>query len=187
MASESEYWPNLGWRFCVYFHKEFAMTGEIIMTTASELAKYIVHKFQDSGDPVTNLKLQKLLYYIQGWHLAFFDKPAFNDRMEAWVHGPVQPGVYGEYKCYRWNPICDAVEPPTLDPDLHQLTDEVLEAYGGDSGYELEIRTHHEAPWISARNGIPPDQESMAIVSHNSMKDFFKSLIVEDETADGEG
>ncbi|MDP3609354.1 MAG: DUF4065 domain-containing protein [Methylophilus sp.] len=146
------------------------------MVTASELAKYIVHKYQEAGDPVTNLKLQKLLYYVQGWHLAMSDNPAFTDRIEAWVHGPVQPGVYGEYKCNRWNPICTEVQPPALDIQTKSITDEVLDIYGGDSGYELEIRTHHEPPWIEARDGIPPDQESTSIISHESMKHFFKRL-----------
>lgn len=146
------------------------------MATASELARYIVKAFQEAGDPVTNLKLQKLLYYVQGWHLVIHDKPAFNERMEAWIHGPVQPGVYGEYKWYRWNPITDDVSVPALDKELVELTNEVLDAYGGDSGYELEIRTHHETPWLEARNGIPPDQESTAIISHESMKLFFSRL-----------
>lgn len=149
------------------------------MATASELARYIVAVFQDAGDPVTNLKLQKLLYYIQGWHLTVYDKPAFNDRLEAWVHGPVQPSVYGEFKAYRWNPIVGEVQKPALDQDLVNLTNEALDVYGGDSGYELEIRTHHESPWIEARDGIPPDQESTAIITHESMKRFFTRLVDE--------
>ena len=105
------------------------------MANAPDVARYIVRFFQEAGDPVTNLKLQKLLYYVQGWNLALRDEPAFPDRLEAWIHGPVQPGVYGSYKAYRWNPITgDVQEPPNFDTDFKDLVDEVLQAYGTDSG-----------------------------------------------------
>lgn len=146
------------------------------MTTASDIAKYIVRTFQEAGDPIDNLKLQKLLYYVQGWSLALRKRPAFKERLEAWVHGPVQPGVYGEYKHYRWNPISQEAFPPALDGELKELIKDVLDAYGGDTGYELELRTHREPPWMEARGGIPDDQESNAIISQASMKKFFESL-----------
>jgi uncharacterized phage-associated protein len=151
------------------------------MTTASAVARHIINTFEAAGDPISNLKLQKLLYYVQGWHLATYGEPAFNERLEAWVHGPVQPGVYGEYKHYRWKPICDPVECPKLDDKLVTLVAGILDAYGGESGYGLEIRTHREAPWIEARNGIPPDQESNAVISHDSMRRFFTQLCPEGE------
>src|SRR5258706_7794342 len=132
---------------------------------------------------LTNLKLQKLLYYVQGWHLAFEGVAAFPERLEAWVHGPVQPGVYGEYKVYRWNPITESVAAPELDEKLRDHIEAVLDAYGGDTPYGLEIRTHHEAPWLLARNGIPADQDSNAIISQESMKKFFLDALA---NADGE-
>jgi uncharacterized phage-associated protein len=147
------------------------------MNTASEIAKYIVHTFQEAGDPVDNLKLQKLLYYVQGWHLAVTGGPAFQQPLEAWVHGPVQPGVYGEYKHYRWNPINQEVKAPELPESLRDVIQEVLDAYGGDSGYELELRTHREPPWLLARGGIPEDQESHAVITHPSMELFFRGLM----------
>ena len=146
------------------------------MATSSEVARYIVRFFQEAGDPVTNLKLQKLLYYVQGWSLAINDAPAFNERLEAWVHGPVQPGVYGEYRGYRWNPIDQAVEWPNLGDELTALTKEVIDAYGNETAWELERRTHTEEPWTLARNGIPNDQDSNAEISRDSMKNFFKRL-----------
>ncbi|MCC6488184.1 MAG: DUF4065 domain-containing protein [Candidatus Hydrogenedentes bacterium] len=146
------------------------------MSNAKEIAAYLISQFQEAGDPLDNLKLQKLLYYVQGWHLALLDKPAFGERLEAWVHGPVQPATYGEYKHYRWNPITDEVQRPKLDGELSELIKEVLDAYGGETGYELELRTHHEPPWLEARGGIPDDQESNAVISQASMKEYFKSL-----------
>lgn len=147
------------------------------MNTASDVAKYIVAFFQSAGDPVTNLKLQKLLYYVQGWHLAVHGRPVFQERLEAWIHGPVQPAVYGEYKHFRWNPITDEVVRPQMDSDTASVINEVLSVFGTDSGYELERRTHTEPPWIKARGGIPRDQESNAVITHESMRGYFRSLM----------
>jgi uncharacterized phage-associated protein len=146
------------------------------MATASEVAKYIIHFFQECGDPLTNLKLQKLLYYVQGWHLGIHGEPAFADRIEAWVHGPVQPAVYRQYSGNRWNPIATEVEVPELDGALKDLVADVLESYGADSGYELELRSHRETPWILARGDLAPDENSTTALTHESMRRFFSAL-----------
>jgi uncharacterized phage-associated protein len=49
---------------------------------------------------MSNLKLQKLMYYAQGFSLVLFNKPLFPERIEAWIHGPVIPAVYHKYKGY---------------------------------------------------------------------------------------
>lgn len=155
------------------------------MTSASAVARYIVRFFQDAGDPVSNLKLQKLLYYVQGWHLALLGKPAFPDRFEAWVHGPVQPATYGNYKAYRWSPITAELPVPEIPDETVEVIKSVLETYGGDGGYQLELRTHQEAPWLVARGALSPDQESSAIITHESMKAFFTGLLNDGKAQQG--
>ena len=145
-------------------------------TTASELARYIINHFQEAGDPITNLKLQKLLYYVQGWTLALQGRPAFTERLEAWVHGPVQPAVYGIYKSNRWNPIYQEVSSPDLDEEFADLVTEVLKVYGPDSAYELELRTHSEPPWIIARKGLAADEPSTSTITTESIKTYFEQL-----------
>lgn len=144
------------------------------MKTASDIARYIVRFFQEHEDPVTNLKLQKLLYYVQGWHLAIFDRPAFNDQIQAWVHGPVVYAVYNDYRSYRWNPVNGAVADPHIDGELKELIDEVLDVYGADSAWDLERRSHREDPWLIARGDLQPDQESTREISVENMSRFFK-------------
>lgn len=63
------------------------------MYRAIELSKYIVSKCIDDGFPISNLQLQKILYYIQRDFLRI-GKPAFPDAIEAWQFGPVVPNVY---------------------------------------------------------------------------------------------
>ena len=53
---------------------------------------------EDVGDGISNLKLQKLLYYCQGTYLAIKGTPLFEHPIEAWEHGPVVPEVYHQYK-----------------------------------------------------------------------------------------
>jgi len=143
------------------------------MTTANDVAKYIVRKFQDGGDLITNLKLQKLLYYVQGWHLGLFGKRAFDGVFFAWIHGPVNTDVYHLYKRYRWNPISDE-EPLVELPDaLSKHVDDVLEVYGGDTAWSLEQRTHREEPWLLARGNLTPDEECHTVISDESMRVFF--------------
>lgn len=146
------------------------------MANAATVARYIVRFFQEAGDPISNLKLQKLLYYCQGWHLAVRGTPLFQERLEAWVHGPVQPAVYGTYKHNRWSNITEDVAEAALHPQEKSLVDEVLSVYGTDSGYELERRTHMESPWLEARGGIPNDQESNAVISVESIAAYFGAL-----------
>ncbi len=53
---------------------------------------------EEAGDFLSNLKLQKLVYYAQGFHLALFNRPLFMAAIHAWQHGPVVPELYHAYK-----------------------------------------------------------------------------------------
>lgn len=149
-------------------------------TTAQKVADYIIRFSHEHGDPITNLKLQKLVYYAQGWHLGLFDKPLFDDRLEAWVHGPVQPSLYHRYKEYRWNPISEDPGHAVLLPSLTAHLDEIMAAYGGMSAYDLERLSHQESPWLKARGDIPKDEFCEAVISTDEMKRFFKAMANEE-------
>jgi uncharacterized phage-associated protein len=151
------------------------------MATAKEVAQYIIKSFRERGDSVTNLKLQKLLYYVQGWHLGLFGKEAFTGDFKAWVHGPVNLDVYHAYKHNRWNPITDAIDDVQLPDKLEKHIDDVLEVYGDDSAWSLERRTHRETPWITARGGLPLDAECNAVITQQSMKEFFEQEAKDEE------
>jgi len=151
-------------------------------STARQVADYLISFLAEHGDPVTNLKLQKLLYYAQGWYLAVYDTPLFDERIEAWVHGPAVPPVYGDFKAFAWQPI------PPPNGEQHRLPErpeflvnEVIEVYGGMGAYDLERLTHSESPWLKARGGLPMDEPSHAIITNDSMKEFFRARMVERE------
>lgn len=156
-----------------------AMTTE--MTTAQQVADYILRSAHASGSFVSNLKLQKLLYYVQAWHLAVFERPLFSERFQAWVHGPVIPEVYRRFNHYRWRNIDEEVAPPDLSPGTIAFVEEVLEEYGPLDARRLEYLTHREAPWIEARGDLPPDQPCEAEISEQAMQRFYRLRLSDEE------
>lgn len=70
------------------------------MSTAAKVAEYIIHEAQKRKKPVTNIKLQKLLYFTQGVYLAKYNKLAFEDNIIAWKYGPVIKDIYYKYSLY---------------------------------------------------------------------------------------
>ena len=154
------------------------------MVKSIDVAKYIINFFHECEDLITNLKLQKLLYYVQGWHLGLHGEPIFSDDFEAWVHGPVQPEIYRQYQHYRWNPISEDVKNPELDHLLVKHINEVLKEYATETAYSLERMTHLEDPWIIARGSIPHFEASTAQITKESMKNFFARIANEEDKKD---
>ncbi len=81
--------------------------------TARDVADYLLyHVDEDAGDSMSNLKLQKLLYYAQGVHLALTGKPLFLEHIEAWQHGPAVPALY---RACKGRGSCPLPRPKKLD------------------------------------------------------------------------
>lgn len=72
--------------------------------SALDVAKYIINKCTTEHDAISNLQLQKILYYIQKWFLQN-GLIAFDDDFEAWQFGPVVPSVYNQYSSFGGTPI----------------------------------------------------------------------------------
>lgn len=125
-----------------------------------------------SEDLMSNLKLQKLMYYEQGFHLAMFGTPLFDEEIEAWMYGPVVPSVYEHFKSHGNNGIMPEVdEPVSLNDDEEILFNEVYDIYGRYSAYGLMNMTHTEMPWKSTCPGVGN------IISKEKMAQFFKTRI----------
>ncbi len=148
-----------------------------MVSNAKDVAQNILLFSQEHGDVLTNLKLQKLLYYCQGWHLALKDNELlFTDPIQAWIKGPVIPNVYHQYKDFKWQPIViEDQDAPALAEGSTEIVKEVLEVYGGYSAYQLELMTHEESPWLIARGSLPLDESSNNVISTQDMYGFFSS------------
>ncbi|SOD80968.1 Panacea domain-containing protein [Spirosoma fluviale] len=146
------------------------------MATARDVAEYILRLADtEVGDnDVTNLKLQKLVYYVQGFHLALHDDAIFPDGIAPWTYGPVVPELYHTYKENAGLPIS-----PTPDYEFsvafteeqESLIKEVFNVYGQFSAWKLRDMTHQESPWRDA------NENGKADISQESMRIFFKQHI----------
>lgn len=145
------------------------------MANVSNVANYFLSKTIDEEDSkITNLKLQKLLYYAQGFHLALFDDELYNEVIEAWMHGPVCPEAYQLFKQYGANIIpcdeCDENFDEIFSKDQIELLDEVYDIFGQFSGWKLRDMTHEEPTWIN-------NKDSANEISKDEMKEYFKTRV----------
>lgn len=141
------------------------------MASIHDVANYFLAQTDDeAGDTISNLKLQKLVYYAQGFHLALKGIPLFNEPLQAWNHGPVSPALYQAYKAYGSSslPIPEEFDDTRLTPEEKEVLDDVYAVYGQFSAWKLRDLTHDEAPWVNAyREG------ANAPISHEAMQEFF--------------
>ena len=95
---------------------------------AADIAEYFLWKAHEEGQELlSNMKLQKLLYYAQGLHLALGFGPLFDDEIQAWTYGPVVADVYHEYKEYGSGGISPTED---FDPDfIDDSTKEFLSCF----------------------------------------------------------
>lgn len=124
---------------------------------------FIARAYEDSMEAeMTNMKVQKLLYYSQSLHLAMYDEPLFEEEIQAWRYGPVCPPAYRFYSEFEANqlPIPSQESLLQIPDDKKQLLEEVWEYFGGYHAYRLSNMTHLEFPWKKARKGLLPEASS---------------------------
>lgn len=154
------------------------------------VAKYIIAKFDNVGDFVTNKKLNKILYYIKAWGVVYFDDGVIDEPFEAWIHGPVCVSVYQEYKPFGYNPIrqeyakCGSSSQfinnfkqgrNEIELNKIDMIDAVFNKYAPLTSLQLELLTHSEKPWIEAREGLSPIDTGKVIIKESTMKEFYSS------------
>lgn len=161
------------------------MMRDIKMVDSRLLCEYIFER----GGEMSHLKLQKLLYYVQALHLAYFESPIIEDDFEAWLHGPVCRKIYDQLKAKSilhtemFYVQLDGEERPSdvlpkrLTKDQLDLVNEVIDEYSKLSSTQLESLTHNESPWLDARKGYAPGDRCEEIISKDSMKSYYKNAI----------
>lgn len=153
---------------------EISITISESRITINDIAKYIISKLE-----ITPLALQKTLYFIQGFSIAFNNNFIYKDVPEAWVHGPVYPEIYHKYKVFDYNPIENEYnlnETVILEIKDKQLIDSVLKYLSLYNGTILEKITHMESPWINARNGLKSNENSNEQIKLDDIKDYFTKV-----------
>jgi len=143
--------------------------------SALRVAEYFIDKANRDKKPLTNKKLQKLLYYAQVWSLVLNEEKLFSERMEAWVHGPAIPVVYRRYKNFEFNPIQIDTDDISFGFSKKQmdLLENIWSVYGKYNAEYLEALTHSELPWQEARKEISASEPSSNIISLSTAKKFY--------------
>lgn len=143
--------------------------------TSLHVANYFLSLADDdAGDLISNLKLQKLVYYAQGFHLAMFDKPLFMEPIAAWTHGPVIPSLYQKFKKFNSKPT---PRPKRMDLDIFskellEFLNEVYNVYGQYDAWKLRNLTHEEPPWKETyERNVGGD------IPLEAMKNYFKTQL----------
>jgi len=147
---------------------------KILNLATDQVAEFLARYFERQQDKITNLKMQKLLYYAQGIGLGGFRIKLFEEDFYAWEHGPVLKSVYHKYKVLGSGPISMDPDVDLLEieenPSALEILNETINMYGGLSAYALRNKTHNESPWL--------DTNRNEIISESSMVEFFSSSIV---------
>lgn len=137
--------------------------------SALEIAKYVINHEHKENREITNLRLQKLLYFVQAKILVETGNPCFDDEMQAWEYGPVVPVVYDAYKKFGNLPILEEQEmKENIEESIQNNIGEILNYFGSTPTFGLVQITHNQTPWIEAKKkGLRTKIEISAI------KEFF--------------
>ena len=162
------------------------------MYSVKAIANHFIDKGKADKDPLTPMKLLKLVYIAHGWHLAYTDKPLFEDRVEAWKYGPVIPTLYHEFKHYGHNPIQTYAQEPAsfhttrIEPsksegfaEIEQFLDAVWDEYKSHDAIDLSSLTHVSGtPWdIANRNGD-------SVIKDELIRDYYRKKIEANDDAE---
>lgn len=160
------------------------MTGKYCV---DDVARFIINYCNDQKYIISNLKLQKILYFVQAKFLTEMPYPCFSENIEAWNFGPVVPQIYNEYKRYGSGHI-PKIEtyfkynkddyfsmkkyyytPDVISVDDQPLITSMVDTCSHYSASQLVTITHKQAPW---RNAFSPYLNN--VITKGSIKSFFE-------------
>jgi len=150
------------------------------MIAAMEVARYLIEQAarEEEPDLLTSARLQKLLYYAQGWYLAVFGQPLFSEPIEAGLHGPVVREVLQQFRDYGnqgIEPIPGDANPlPTLET---MFLAAIWQRYREHSSTKLRLMTYEESPWRTAREGAGPGKAENREIPPNVLRDDFRTRL----------
>lgn len=162
----------------------------------SHVANYFFERSEKDKNPITPLKLNKLVYIAYGWVAGALHRKLFDEEIQAWTYGPVIPSLYNEFKHFKDKPITersaympdpsypnfDELSEPSIDKndeDVVLLLDKVWKFYGDKTAASLVKFTHKEdSPWYKAydgNHGKPIPYEEIEKYFENYLKAIFQT------------
>lgn len=144
------------------------------MAKMTDVGRYILQK----GGEMTAMKLQKLLFYSQAWHLVWDEHSLFPEDFQAWANGPVIPELYqmhrGMFKVTA--SLFDDQPRGELTVEERATIDKVMGFYGAKTAQWLSNLTHQEQPWLAARKGYDPGENCSEVISQAAIHEYYSAL-----------
>lgn len=149
------------------------------MAHVFDVARYILSR----GGSMPAMKLQKLTYYSQAWHLVLDGVPLFAEPIEAWANGPVIRALYEAHRGQFTVTEETFAAQGMLSESEQSTIDAVLDSYGDLSASDLSDLTHSERPWLLARRGVPELVRSRNVIDSTVMLEFYQRQLDEDDAS----
>ncbi|WP_455104174.1 Panacea domain-containing protein [Peptostreptococcus sp.] len=152
---------------------------------ALDISRYIINYCNNHDIEISNLKLQKLLYFVQAMFLVTYGVPAFFQNIVAWPYGTVVDDVYHEYKQFgsmsipsieyysdfslnSMNFETKKFDESIINSEHREKINGVLNVMANKDAFKLVDITHSQEPWIKAYK-----EGSGSVISNESIKEFF--------------
>ncbi|MEN5418299.1 type II toxin-antitoxin system antitoxin SocA domain-containing protein [Stenotrophomonas sp. TWI169] len=142
------------------------------MNSVFSVAKFILER---TGE-VSAMKLQKLVFYAQAWHMVWEEEPLFEEDFQAWANGPVVPELYAKHRGMFLVDSSLFADAEDVSGNVVDNIDKVLGFYGEKSGHWLSNLTHSERPWLDARGDTEIGERSEALISKAAIAEYYGSL-----------
>ena len=139
---------------------------------ATEVGKY----FYCKNNNLSEIQFHKLTYYAYVWSMVLKENKLFEEKPQAWIHGPVFRSLYDSMRESEFYDKTKCIF--NFNDDIKNFLDMIYELYSKFSGNELELMTHSESPWINARGNLNSNQRSKQEISDEDIKEYYKSLLV---------
>jgi uncharacterized phage-associated protein len=157
------------------------------MESALAVANFFVDQSLNTGEPLTPIKLIKLVYISHGWYLALNDDELLSEAVEAWQYGPVVPTVYHKFKQYGNGQIKAFANelinqtfyvPKVHDEETINFLQEIWDQYKQYDGLQLSTLTHlPETPWYIVYNHPGNKGKKGILIPNNLIKEHYKEKL----------
>lgn len=140
------------------------------MYSALTVAEYVIKYSSEHNLEISNLRLQKLLYFLQADFLISKAEPCFRETIEAWDFGPVVPVVYHRYKIFGGSniPYNGLLSTEEIAVEDKEIINTLVDDCSGYSTSALVKITHSQSPWINSYSPYVSNP-----ISNESIKEFF--------------
>jgi uncharacterized phage-associated protein len=162
------------------------------MYEARKICNFLLSQYSATAFDLTNLRLNKLLYFIHGWSLTRRPKGIVRNHFEAWKLGPVVKPVYDAFKKYGDGPITNPAEFVDYSSGLtvaipfdeivevdRQLIVRVFDSYASYSTNQLVCLSHQPGgPWDTVLKGVEEGVRLSPRIPDVLIRQYFHGEIV---------